>query len=111
MIPGTGHLVVPLTEAEFQRRVTTVAEELGWDWMHVGRVGKYAPNGAKGTLGIGWPDLLLVRGDRLFVCELKEQSAPPPSTDQKRVLSILGMAVPAYVFRPSDLPLIMEILQ
>lgn len=102
---------IPMTEAEFQNRVTAVAEELGWDWLHIGRVGKHVPNGAKGTLGRGWPDLLLCRGDRLFVCELKEQSAPPPSTDQKRVLSILGMAVPAYVWRPTDLALIMQVLQ
>ena len=104
-------LLIPMTEAEFQGRVTTIAEELGWDWLHIGRVGKHVPNGAKGTLGRGWPDLLLVRGGRLLVAELKEQTAPPPSTDQKRVLSLLGQAVDAYVWRPSDLPLILEVLQ
>lgn len=101
---------VPMTEAEFQRRVTEHAESLGWEWMHVGRVGKYAPNGAKGTLGRGWPDLLFCRGDRLFVAELKEQNAPPPSTDQHRVLSVLSYAVPVYVWRPTDWALILEVL-
>lgn len=46
---------IPLTEAEFQKQVLDLALSLGWQWMHIGRVGKYTANGAKGTLGTGWP--------------------------------------------------------
>ena len=110
-------LLIPQTEAEFQRTVTDLAESLGWDWMHVGRVGKYAPNGAKGTLGKGWPDLLLVRNERLIFAELKAQTAPPPSTEQRKVLDKLArlqlnksMDVFVFVWRPSDWSLILEVL-
>ena len=99
---------IPQTEAEFQRVVVAFAELQGWDWMHVGRVGKYAPNGAKGTLGKGWPDLLLVRGRRIIFAELKAQKADPLPESQKRVLNVLAAAAECYVWRPSDMPMILE---
>jgi hypothetical protein len=107
---------IPLTESEFQRQVVQLAENNGWDWMHIGRVGKHAANGAKGTLGTGWPDLVLVRGHRLIFAELKAESAPLPSTEQRKVLQVLwGLMegipeIGVYVWRPSDLPLILEVL-
>lgn len=105
-------ITVPLTETEFQRQVVTVAEQLGWDWLHIGRVGKYVANGAKGTLGRGWPDLFLVRGDRIIVAELKAQKADPTPQHQLDVLNKLAGALnEVYVWRPSDLPLIVECLQ
>lgn len=94
-------MLIPQTEAEWMRFVTNYAESLGWDWMHVGRVGKYTANGAKGTLGEGWPDLLLVRGERLIFVECKAQMGVLTER-QKRVLSILEAAVPCFVWRPSD---------
>lgn len=100
-------LKIPQTEAEFQKVVTDYAEKQGWHWMHIGRVGKYAANGAKGTLGTGWPDLLLVRGRRVIFAELKAQDGFL-SSQQTRVLSILGAAAEAYVWRPSDLPFILQ---
>ena len=99
---------IPQTEAEFQRTVTAFAELQGWEWMHVGRVGKYAPNGAKGTLGRGWPDLLLIRGKRIIFAELKAQRAGLLPGAQKRVLNVLVKAAEVYVWRPSDMPMILE---
>ena len=99
--------IIPQTEAEFQRVVTEYAEQHGWDWMHVGRTGKYSPNGAKGTLGKGWPDLLLIRGRRIIFLELKAQTGEV-STEQKRVLPILQKAAETYVCRPSDLPFLLQ---
>jgi len=40
---------IDLTETEFQKQVVRIAEEFGWEWMHIGRTGKHVPNGAKGT--------------------------------------------------------------
>ena len=104
-------LVIDLTEAEFQRQVTEVAVREGWDWMHIGRIGKYTPNGAKGTLGTGWPDLVLVRGPRLIFAELKAQKAGITPQRQREVLSLLSQAAETHIWRPSDLPLILEVLQ
>ena len=100
---------IPETEAEFQRRLTEQAEQLGWDWMHVGRTGKYSPNGAKGTLGTGWPDLILIRGGQVIFVELKDQNGVL-STAQKAVLYKMK-ALDCRVWRPSDWPQILEALQ
>ena len=102
---------IDLTETEFQKQVVRIAEEFGWEWMHIGRTGKHVPNGAKGTLGPGWPDLLLVRGDRLVIAELKAEKAPPPTPAQHHVLAALEFAAETYVWRPSHLNLILEVLR
>ncbi len=101
---------VQLSEAEFQGQLVKVAESLGWDWMHIGRTGKYVANGAKGTLGTGWPDLLLLRGHRIVCAELKAQDAPLPSISQREVLLKLSGAVEAYCWRPSQWNEILEVL-
>ena len=99
-----------MTESEFQAKVTTLAESLGWDWFHVGRTGKHKPNGAKGTLGKGWPDLTLVRRDRLIFAECKigaEQLKP----EQAAVLGVLGSTnCMTYVWRPEQWNVILEVL-
>jgi hypothetical protein len=103
-------IVIAESEASFQRRLTDLAEELGWEWMHIGRVGKYVANGAKGTLGSGWPDLTLLRGSRLLFVELKAQQGPGLTVTQKLVLGRLSMAAEAYVWRPSDWAQILHVL-
>lgn len=105
-------ILIELSESEFQLQVMQLAHSHGWDTMHIGRVGKYVSNGAKGSMGIGWPDLVLVRNHRLLFVELKAQKAPPPSTAQRKVLELLGQVPCAevYVWRPSDLPLVLEVL-
>ena len=106
-------IVLQLTEAEFQAQVIQYAVLRGWDWMHVERMGdrKGWRTPTKGTIR-QWPDLTLLRGHRMVYAELKAQKAPPPPQAQKDVLSKLSM-VPGnevYVWRPSDWPLIAEVL-
>lgn len=97
------------TEADWQRVVTNYAESLGWDWMHIGRVGKHRANGAKGTLGKGWPDLFLVKGRRWLVVELK---MPGESLSQQQSDVMLKMSKVAeyHVWRPADFALMAEVL-
>ena len=103
-------ILIDETEAAFQARLIEYAISRGWEWMHIGRTGKYSPNGAKGTLGTGWPDLTLVRGTRLIFAELKSQRAPIPGPEQQKVLLILSDAAEVYHWRPSDWPMILEVL-
>jgi hypothetical protein len=100
---------VELTEAEFQRQVTNLAERLGWQWMHIGRTGKYVSNGAKGTLGKGWPDLVLVRGRVLFV-ELKRDRELPTAAQQEVLMYLSLAGQETHVWRPSQWALILETL-
>ena len=101
--------LVPQTEAEFQRVITQAAEKAGWEWMHVGRTGKYVANGAKGTLGEGWPDLFLVKDTRVMYVECKAQDGKL-SDRQRRVMRILDRVAEVYVWRPSDLALALVVL-
>jgi len=102
-------ILIAESETAFQHRVTQLAEDLGWEWMHIGRVGKYAANGAKGTLGSGWPDLTLLRGSRVIFAELKAQKAPPLTVTQQLVLGRLSQATEAYIWRPSYWPQILHV--
>ena len=101
-----------ITETEFQRQVTDLAEMLGWSWAHF-RPAK-TTHGWKvpvsGPLGAGWPDLTLVRDDRLVFAELKRSTSNVPSPDQQFTLSLLGGAAETYVCRPGDIDDIARIL-
>jgi hypothetical protein len=110
---GMSQMLIQETEAEFQKRVVQLAESLGWGWMHIEPMG--SPKGwrtpTKGPLR-HWPDLFMVRGHRAVIFELKAQKAPLPSTEQRKVLQALS-AVPSlevYTMRPSDWPLIFDLL-
>lgn len=104
-------ITIEETEAVFQTRLTALAETLQWDWMHVGRTGKYGAVGCKGTLGTGWPDLVLLRGQRLIFAELKSQKAPPATPLQQMILAKLSLTgAECYIWRPSGWPLILETL-
>ena len=103
-------ILIDESEAAFQARLIDYALSRGWEWMHIGRTGKYTANGAKGTLGTGWPDLTLVRGTRLIFAELKSQRAPMTGEAQRQVLLILGDVAEVYIWRPSDWPMILDVL-
>ncbi len=77
-----------LTEAEFQRQVTDLAELLGWEWAHFrpALTAKGWRTPVSGPLGKGWPDLVLVHAakKRLIFAELKSEKGRL-TWDQARV--------------------------
>ena len=113
-----------LTERDFMRQVTELAELFGWQWAH------FRPamtttgwrTAVSGPLGKGWPDLVLVRPNaaprRLAFVELKRDGAKT-QPDQDRVLDVLDdlrwssalAGVETYVWRPEDWPQIETILR
>lgn len=122
-----------ISEKAFQLQVTGLAQLLNWHWLHVshspqvnrGIVTKYTTP-THGTLGKGWPDLILIRekDKRIIFAELKSETGKP-SPEQERVLSILrsldwhhtgvaplmdSPAVEVYLWRPSDIEEIERIL-
>lgn len=95
--------VPPLTEAQWLRQVVDLARLLGWSAYHP-------------WLSIhserGWPDLALVRPPRLVLAELKtERGRTTPA--QERWLGMLRECpgVEVYVFRPSDIERVAEVLR
>lgn len=103
---------VRLSEAEWLDMVTELATLKGWDWMHIRPAMKR--NGSwltavAGSLGEGWPDLVLVKGRRILLVELKADRGAL-SEHQRRVLDVLRSAVDVDVWRPADWPRIVEAL-
>lgn len=106
--------VLDQSEAQFQAAVTSLANLRGWAWMHIrpgmNERGRYRTP-VSGPLGPGWPDLVMVKGERILFVELKAERGKVTGL-QEEVLGILGQAqyVEVYVWRPSDWDLILEVL-
>jgi hypothetical protein len=104
--------VIDVAEAAFQATVIEAARMFRW------RVAHFRPamttHGWRTAVqadGKGFPDLVLVRGDRLIFAELKRDGAKP-SPDQREWLEALD-PTPAevYVWRPRDLQAIADALK
>ena len=94
--------------------VTDYAVSRGWEYMHIqpGLTdrGRYRTP-VSGSLGPGWPDLILVRGSDLIAVELKADGRYPTPL-QKRVMTTLeGALIECHVWRPRDWDAIVERLR
>lgn len=92
-----------ITERDFQRQVLDLAGILGWAVYHPA-LSKWSERGG--------PDLAMVRPPRLVLAELKRETGKT-SPHQDRWLGMLGACpgVETYLWRPSDLDHIAEILR
>ena len=83
------------SETAFRASVVAYAVDRGWEWMHVRPARTNRPGVWKtpvdGTLGTGWPDLVLVRGGRTVAIECKTRTGVL-SDAQRRVLDVLAGA-------------------
>jgi hypothetical protein len=82
-----------------------IAVRFGWESVHFRpartQYGWRTP--VQGSMGTGWPDLLLVRGRRLVAAELKADGKKL-ELEQRRVLDLLDTVreVETYEWRPAD---------
>lgn len=102
--------MLQMNESEWQKLVTTHAVSLGWDWLHIGRIGKYQANGAKGTLGKGWVDLLFCRPGRMFFAELKVDGQQLSPEQKQVIVKLMDSGHDVYVWRPSDIAQVLDVL-
>lgn len=103
-----------MNETDFLTQVTDLATLLGWNWAHF-RPAKTAHGWrtpVSGTLGAGWPDLVLVRerDGRLVFAELKTDKGRVDDR-QEWVLGLIRSAAPTYLWRPKDWDQIVEVLR
>jgi hypothetical protein len=101
-----------MTERDWFRQVTDTAERYGWQWAHfrLARTEHGWRTPVSGPLGAGFPDLILCRGDRLILPELKAEGGRL-SAEQRDVLAVLHQAAEVHVWRPTDLPDVLEALR
>ena len=99
-----------ITENEFQTQVISLARLLGWKVAHFRSVRVQRANGSirwqtpvQGD-GAGFPDLILVRGSRLLVVELKvpPNKCTPEQEDWLEAFRNAGREV--FVWTPADWP-------
>lgn len=91
-----------VSEADFQHCVVDLARWLGWECW---RDNDSRRNDA------GWPDLALVRDERMILCELKTERGRLRAEQaywMRLLLRVQG--VEYYLFRPSDWSVILKTL-
>jgi hypothetical protein len=90
-------------EKAFQKRVTDLASENGWDWYHVTIARK-----AKA----GWPDLVLFKPGRpILFRELKTDAGRTTAAQERWAEIIRGAGGDWDCWRPNDWQTIMETLR
>lgn len=104
-----------MSEADLQRLVTDAAAALGWHWLHVYPLRTAAgwATPTSGSLGEGWPDLLLAhpRQGRLLAIECKAERGHVTG-DQLAVHAVLIAAgLDVQIVRPSTLDTFLETLR
>ncbi len=102
----------PLSEKDFLTQVTQLAEIRRWHWLHLrpAMTQHSWRTPISGPLGKGFPDLMLVRGERILFMELKRDGAKP-TPEQVEVLGILGGAAETMLVYPNDWDLIEQVLR
>jgi hypothetical protein len=105
----------PLSEADFLKQVTQLAEIRGWSWLHLrpGMTRDSWRTPISGPLGKGFPDLLLARPRdcRLLAIELKRDGAKP-TPEQLNVLEILAASgLETGVYAPAQFDALLEVLR
>ena len=103
---------IVVSEADFMAQVTQLATLLGYVWCHFrpAMTSKGYRTPVSGPLGKGWPDLVLVRGERIIFAELKRDGAKP-TPEQTEVLATLAKTGEAYVWQPKDFEAVARLLQ
>jgi lipopolysaccharide export system protein LptC len=90
-----------VTEAQFQRQVTDLAELLGWRWAH---------NADSRRTQAGQPDLTLIR-DRVVYVELKTDTGRVRPEQESFMAALRAAGAEVYVIRPRDFEFLKAVLE
>lgn len=99
MIVGDAHKLIArdMTEEALLTLVMQMAKQLGWRRYHV-------RNSKAGIVQgeVGFPDLVLVRGNRVLFIELKRENGKTTPEQVAWLEAFLLAGLEVYVWRPSD---------
>lgn len=93
--------MIALTEKQFQQRVLDLAALKGWKAYHTHDSRRSQP---------GWPDLVLIRGQRGIFAELKTDTGRVSAAQQEWLDAIAGTGAEVAVWRPRDWPAVVAAL-
>ncbi len=107
-----GRELLKETEAQFQKAVIDLAQYKGWKVAHFRPArtdkGWRTPVSADGT---GFPDLLMIRGERIIVAELKSDKGKLTDAQREWLYAFAGTGkVKIYTWYPCDWDNIVETL-
>jgi hypothetical protein len=91
-----------ITEKQFTQQVIELAQLFGWRVYHTWLSVKSAS---------GFPDLCLVRGNRLIFAELKSDRGVLTSAQKEWLEALKQTSAEVYLWRPSDFDMIVELLR
>ncbi len=106
-----------LAEADFQRQVIGLARVLGWRVAHFRTVRVLRRNGSVHYAtpvqadGAGFPDLVMVRGERLLAVELKAKRGVVSDEQRAWLDAFAAVRAEVYVWRPDDWDALAEVLR
>jgi len=93
---------IAMSEREFQAAVMKIAHQLGWLFYHT--------HDSMGSQA-GFPDLVMVRGERLFYAELKTEQGKLSKEQRQWIDAIHNANGICYLWRPSMMDMIIETLK
>ena len=89
------------TEGVFQLAVMDLARALGWEPVHFRQmIGNPS----------GYPDLTIIRGERVILAELKRETGKVSRRQQEWIDRMAAVGTTVHVWRPSDWDAIREAL-
>jgi hypothetical protein len=104
------------SEKDFQARIVALAHLHGWRVAAIRKVRVKRPNGSTywetpmWADGVGWPDLVLVKGPRLLFWECKRVGAMPTPEQDDWLLALRLAGQQAQIVSPDDWPRIERML-
>jgi len=97
-----------ITERDWQNQVHRLAFSLGWKYYHA--PDNRPVNGRIQKVVAGFPDLVLVKGERLIFAELKRELGIVAEAQTEWLAALEMAGAECYVWRPSQMREVLETL-
>jgi hypothetical protein len=90
-----------MSEREWQNKVREVCELYGWLTYHT--------HDSRRS-DAGFPDLVMVKGDRVVYAELKKETGKATAKQKEWLEALSAAGQEVALWRPSDLPTVLRVL-
>jgi len=97
-----------ITERDWQNQVHRLAFSLGWKYYHA--PDNRPVNGRIQKVVAGFPDLVMVKGERLIFAELKRELGIVAEAQTEWLAALEAAGAECYVWRPSQMREVLETL-